>query len=53
LGHIINKDGLAVDPKKVKDILNWKAMKDVRGIKSFIGMARYYGHFIKGFSKIV
>jgi hypothetical protein len=23
LGHIINKDGLAVDPKKVADILNW------------------------------
>jgi hypothetical protein len=22
LGHIINKDGLAVDPKKVADILN-------------------------------
>jgi hypothetical protein len=25
LGHIINKDGLAVDPKKVADILNWKS----------------------------
>jgi hypothetical protein len=23
LGHIINKDELAVDPKKVADILNW------------------------------
>jgi hypothetical protein len=42
LGHIINQDGLAVDPKKVADILNWKAPKDVRGIKSFIGMAGYY-----------
>jgi hypothetical protein len=42
LGHIINKDGLAVDPKKVADILNWKAPTDARGIKSFIGMARYY-----------
>jgi hypothetical protein len=39
LGHIINRDGLAVDPKKVADILNWKAPIDVRGIKSFIGMA--------------
>jgi hypothetical protein len=24
LGHIINKDRLAMDPKKVADILNWK-----------------------------
>jgi hypothetical protein len=52
LGHIINKDGLAVDPKKVTDILKWKAPTDTRGIKSFIGMAGYYRRFIEGFSKI-
>jgi hypothetical protein len=23
LGHIINRDGLVVDPKKVANILNW------------------------------
>jgi hypothetical protein len=42
-----------VDPKKVADILNWKAPTDARGIKSFIRMARYYRRFIEGFSKIV
>jgi hypothetical protein len=52
LGHIIKRDGLAVDPKKVAAILDWKAPKDVRGIKSFIGMAGYYRCFIEGFSKI-
>jgi hypothetical protein len=52
LGHIINREGLAVDPKKVTTILDSKAPKDVRGIKSFIGMAGYYRHFIEGFSKI-
>jgi hypothetical protein len=53
LGHIINKEGLAMDPKKVADILNWKAPTDARGIKSFIGMAGYYRRFIEGFLKIV
>jgi ribonuclease HI len=43
---------LAVDLKKVAAILDWKAPKDVRGIKSFIGMAGYYRRFIEGFSKI-
>jgi hypothetical protein len=52
LGHIINKDGLAVDTKKVADILNWKTPTDARGIKSIIGMAGYYRRFIEGFSKI-
>jgi hypothetical protein len=42
LGHIINREGLAIDPKKVIAILDWKAPKYVQGIKSFIGMASYY-----------
>jgi hypothetical protein len=42
-----------MDLKKVAAILDWKALKDVRGIKSFIGMAAYYRRFIEGFSKIV
>jgi ribonuclease HI len=41
-----------VDPKKVTTILDWKAPRDVWGIKSFIGMARYYRRFIEGFTKI-
>jgi hypothetical protein len=53
LGHIINKDVLAVDLKKVADILNWKAPTDARGIKSFNGMAGYYRRSIEGFLKIV
>jgi hypothetical protein len=52
LGHIINRDGLAVDPKKVAAILDWRAPKDIRGIKGFIRMADYYRRFIEGFSKI-
>jgi hypothetical protein len=52
LGHIINRDGLVLDPKKVADILEWKAPKDVCGIKSLIGMSRHYRRFIEGFSKI-
>jgi ribonuclease HI len=52
LGHIINEDGLAMDPKKVAAILDWKTPKDVRGIKSFIGTVSYYRRFIEGFSKI-
>jgi hypothetical protein len=41
-----------VDLKKVAAILDWKTPKDVRGIKSFIGMAGYYRRFIEGFSKL-
>jgi hypothetical protein len=43
---------LDVDPKKVTAILDWKAPKDVRRIKSFIGMAGYYRRFVEGFPRI-
>jgi hypothetical protein len=36
-----------VDSKKVADILDWKAPRDVCGINSFIGMAGYYRCFIE------
>jgi hypothetical protein len=52
LSHIINQDGLVVDPKKVVDNLDWKAPRDARGIKTFIKMVGYYRRFIEGFSKI-
>jgi hypothetical protein len=52
LGHIINREGLDVDLKKVAAILDWKVPKDAWGMKSFIGMASYYQRFIEGFSKI-
>jgi hypothetical protein len=53
LGHIITDGGIAVDPSKVRDVLNWSPPKNVPEIKSFIGLAGYYRRFIEGFSKIV
>ena len=52
LGHIISNGGVAVDPKKVIDVLSWKPPKDVSEIQSFLGMAGYYRRFIEGFSKL-
>jgi hypothetical protein len=53
LGHIITDGGIAVDPSKVRDVLNWSPPKNVPEIRSFLGLAGYYRRFIEGFSKIV
>ncbi|KAK1678158.1 hypothetical protein QYE76_039006 [Lolium multiflorum] len=52
LGHVISKDGIAVNPSKVAAVLEWEAPKTVKEIRGFLGMAGYYRRFIEGFSKI-
>jgi hypothetical protein len=39
LGHILSANGIAVDPSKVKDILEWKPPTTVHQVRSFLGLA--------------
>jgi hypothetical protein len=51
-GHVISVKGIAIDPNKVQEVLDWKSLKSVTQICSFLRLEGYYHWFIQNFSKI-
>ena len=52
LGHVVSKDGIQVDPKKIEAVAEWPRPTIVTKIRSFLCLAGYYRRFVKDFSKI-
>ncbi|GKF21221.1 retrotransposon protein, putative, ty3-gypsy subclass, partial [Tanacetum coccineum] len=52
LGHMIDSEGIHVDPAKIESIKDWASPKTPTEIHQFLGLAGYYRRFIKGFLKI-
>jgi hypothetical protein len=53
LGHIVDENGVRVDPSKIQVIRDWLAPTTLTELRSFLGLANFYRWFVLGFSHIV
>ncbi|GJW34114.1 putative reverse transcriptase domain-containing protein [Tanacetum coccineum] len=52
LGHVIDSEGIHVDPAKIESIKDWTSPKSPTEIRQFLGLVGYYRRFIEWFLKI-
>ena len=52
LGHVISRHGVSTDPTKIESIEKWPTPINIQELQSFLGLASYYRHFVKGFAEI-
>lgn len=50
LGHVISAAGVATDPEKTRAVVEWRRHSTVTELRSFLGFASYYRHFVEGFA---
>jgi hypothetical protein len=53
LEQVISSEGVVVELKKVKAVVEWTTTTSVFEILCFIGLAGYYRRFIEGFLKLL
>src|SRR6266542_1478401 len=52
LGHIISREGIRTDPEKIEKMVNIGPPKNLKELRSRLGLFSFYRQYIKGFSNI-
>jgi len=47
LEHVVTKEGIKVDPQKIKAVIEWPKPTNVTEVRSFMGLTRYYRRFVE------
>ncbi len=52
LGHVVTRQGIKPDPRKVIAVKSFVRPKTLKGLRSFLGLTGYLRRFIRGYAKI-
>ncbi|KAJ9513279.1 hypothetical protein QJQ45_001317 [Haematococcus lacustris] len=52
LGHIVGRNGVAVDPAKVKVVAEWPQPRGLKELQAFLGLCNFFRRFIRGYSSV-
>jgi hypothetical protein len=52
LGHVISASGVSTNPSKIQAIYQWPIPKNIKQLRSFLGLAGYYHKFVRNFGVI-
>jgi len=52
LGHIIGRNGVKVNPKKVATVRDWPTPRHAKHVQQFLGLTNYVRKFIQGYSSM-
>ena len=52
LGHVVSEKGVSTDPEKTEAVEKWPTPKNIKEVRSFLGLCSYYRKFIFHFADI-
>ncbi|XP_061344797.1 uncharacterized protein LOC133290684 [Gastrolobium bilobum] len=52
LGHIVPKQGVQADPKKIAAMVNWPEPRSLKQLRGFLGLTGYYCRFVQGYASL-
>ena len=52
-GHISTKNGIKTDPSNIENVKHFPVPKNIRDVRSFVGLSNFYKRFIFGYVTII